>query len=340
MTATGPSTLRLGSGQASLRTGILNVNKDADWTSFRVVALVRRGSGERKVGHAGTLDPAATGVLLVCLGQAVRVSEYLMELPKVYRAQIVLGMATDTYDAEGRPTSTGDFAAITEQALEAALQSFVGLIQQVPPSFSAIKVAGQPAHRLARKGQQPVLKARPARIDRIELLRFQPPTVEVEVECGKGTYIRSLAHDLGQHLGCGAHLAGLTRRRVGPFTLDSAVTMAQLEEALRDGTWPDLLLPIDYGLTNLPAVTLDYEDEKDVRHGCPLAAGLAAFAPLGEPAPNQRCRAYAEDGSFVAVIAYDGQARLWRPEKVFSPSRPAQVTGEEPQLGPNLLIHP
>ena len=168
------------------RSGILNVNKEPGWTSFQVVALVRNGSGIRKVGHAGTLDPAATGVLLVCLGQATRVSEYLMELPKTYQAQIVLGIATDTYDADGRPLSTGDLTGITEDRLSAALLRFVGDIQQVPPSFSAVKVDGQPAHRLARKGQQPTLKARSRRIDSIDLLSFAPPVVEIEVPLRQG----------------------------------------------------------------------------------------------------------------------------------------------------------
>ncbi len=299
--------------------GILSVDKEAGWTSFGVVALVRKGSGVRKAGHAGTLDPAATGVLLVCLGQAVRVSEYLMELPKVYRAQIVLGTATDTYDGEGQPTFTGDFSGVREEQLKAALSEFVGRIQQVPPSFSAVKVGGQPAHRLARQGRPVELRPRPARIDRIDLLRFQPPLVEVEVECGKGTYIRSLAHDLGQRLGCGAHLGGLTRTRVGPFTVESSVSVAQLGEAFDDGGWPELLLPMDAGLGDFPAVTLEYEEEKDVRHGCALTADAPAFAQLREAAPGRRCRGYAEDGSFVAVLTYDGDARLWRPEKVFAP---------------------
>ncbi|MBI2914101.1 MAG: tRNA pseudouridine(55) synthase TruB [Chloroflexi bacterium] len=303
--------------------GILNVDKPAGYTSFQVVALVRRGSGVRKVGHAGTLDPAATGVLVVCLGQAARVSEYLMELPKVYRAGITLGTATDTYDGEGKPTFTADFSGISEGQLMAALSSFVGSIEQTPPAFSAVKVRGQPAYRLARRGQQPLLKPRPARIDRIEVLRFQAPLVELQVECGKGTYIRSLAHDLGQRLGCGAHLSGLTRTRVGPFTLDSAVTLAELEEALAEGTWPSLLLPIDCGLIALPAVTLDMEDEKDIRHGCPLSAGQSALAPPSGPVAGQRCRAYGEDGSLVAVITYDSRADVWRPEKVFAPSEKA-----------------
>jgi len=299
--------------------GILNINKEIGWTSFQVVRLVREGSGARKVGHAGTLDPAATGVLLVCLGQAVRVSQYLMELPKLYRARVVLGIATDTYDTEGQPVFAGDFKDIREDRLRAALGRFVGSIQQVPPSFSAVKVGGQAAYRLARRGRRLALKPRPARIDRIELLRFEPPLVELEVECGKGTYIRSLAHDLGQHLGCGAHLGGLTRTRVGPFSLDSALTVAELQQALHDGTWQELLIPIGCGLDHLPAVTLCCEEERAVRHGRPLAADAVDLAPAVESVTRQRRRAYGQDGSLLAVLVYNGEARLWRPEKVFAP---------------------
>lgn len=300
--------------------GVLNVNKDPGWTSFQVVALVRRGSGVRKVGHAGTLDPTASGVLLVCLGPAVRISEYLMELPKTYRAEIVLGVSTDTYDAAGQPTVRGDFSGVTRERLLEVLERYVGPIEQVPPSFSAVKVGGRPAYSLARKGQHVALKPRLARIDRIELLRFEPPLAEIEVECGKGTYIRSLANDIGQQLGCGAHLGGLVRRRVGPFSVDSAISLDALQQALGDGSWREILLPMDFGLVHMPAVTLAYEDEKDVRHGCPLFADLPAFAFLVHPVAGQRCRAYAEDGSLVAVMAYDGDAALWRPEKVFPPS--------------------
>lgn len=300
------------------RSGILNVNKEPGWTSFQVVALVRNGSGIRKVGHAGTLDPAATGVLLVCLGQATRVSEYLMELPKTYQAQIVLGIATDTYDADGRPLSTGDFTGITEDRLSAALLRFVGDIQQVPPSFSAVKVGGQPAHRLARKGQQPTLKARSRRIDSIDLLSFAPPVVEIEVHCGKGTYIRSLAHDLGRHLGCGAHLGSLTRTQVGPFSLDIAITLSELQQALGNGTWKAHLLPIDSGLANIPSLTLKDDDARSIRHGRPLLAdGYPAL--LTDPAIGPRYRAYGEDGSFLAILAQDSESHLWRPEKVFTP---------------------
>ena len=298
--------------------GILNVDKEAGWTSFQVVAMVRKGTGVRKVGHAGTLDPSASGVLVVGLGQGVRVTEYVMEQPKVYRARIELGVATDTYDTEGQPVARGDYAGVTESDVREALAGFIGSVQQVPPVYSAVKVGGQPAYRLARQGKPVVLKARTARIDRIELLAFQPPLVALEVECGKGTYLRSLAHDVGQQLGCGAHLAGLVRTRVGPFTLDTAVSMAALRQALLDDSWRDLLSPIDYGLVHLPALTLDYEDEKDVRHGCAVALDPGS-PPAGVPQEaGQRCRAYGEDGSLVAVLAYDAKTVMWRPEKVFA----------------------
>lgn len=300
--------------------GILNIDKPPGWTSFRVVSLVRRGARLRKTGHAGTLDPPATGVLLVCTGQAVRVVEYLMDLPKLYRAEVRLGIATDTYDATGRPTFQGDPSSVTEETLRKALASFRGVVQQVPPSFSALKVGGTPAYRLAHRGEAVELKPRPATIYRIELLRFRPPVAEVEVECGRGTYVRSLAHDLGQRLGCGAHLQRLVRLRVGPFRLEDALALDDLRPALADGSWREHLLPLDYGLGHLPAVTLELEDEKDVRHGCPLPADLPIFAPLAGAADGQHCRAYGEDGSFVGILVLDAAAAVWRPEKVFAPS--------------------
>lgn len=291
--------------------GILNVNKEAGWTSFQVVAMVRKGSGIRKVGHAGTLDPTATGILLICLGQATRVTQYLMELPKTYLARVILGTTTDTYDTEGQTLASGDFSDVSEGSLRASLQHFVGHIQQVPPSFSALKVNGQPAHRLARKGQPPTLKARPVRVDRIELLRFAPPAVDIEVRCGKGTYIRSLAHDLGQMLGCGAHLGSLVRTQVGPFTLDTALTLPDLQRALNDGAWQAPLLPIDSGLDQIPAITLSDADAESVRHGRPLPAGL-------HPATAALYRAYGEDGTFLAILAPNSASGGGlRPEKVF-----------------------
>ena len=298
--------------------GILNVNKDAGRTSYAIVALVKRAAGGAKVGHAGTLDPAATGVLLVCVGQAVRVSEYIMALRKVYRARVRLGFATDTYDAEGTAVSTPQAVEVSTEDLREALRRFEGEIQQVPPSYSAVKVGGRAAYRLARSGETVALKPRPAHIYRLELLSFDSPFFEVEVECGKGTYIRSLAHDIGRELGCGGHLAALVRMRVGPFAIEQAVSVGDLEAALGAGSWRELLQPLDVALAELPALTISMEDEKDLRHGQAVQLDETALSPGLSPDDGQECRGYAEDGSLIGIIRYDGAQCLWRPRKVFS----------------------
>lgn len=302
--------------------GILNVDKPEGITSFRVVSLVRRLSGVRKVGHAGTLDPLATGVLLVCLGQAARVSEYLMELPKTYRGTVRLGVATDTFDSAGEPVFEGDAGSVDEAALRAALAALAQQEEQVPPVYSAVKVGGTPAHRLALAGRPVNLRPRRTSIERIDLLSFRPPLVEIEVRCGKGTYIRTLADDLGRRLGCGGHLVALRRTAVGPFDVEEAVSIERLEAAFAEGAWQELLRPLDYGLGEIPAVYLEMEAEKDVRHGCPLTGASPAFQRLQGAEDGQRCRAYGEDGSFVGILRYDGGARLWRPQKVFITARP------------------
>jgi tRNA pseudouridine55 synthase len=295
--------------------GILNVKKPSGPTSFDVIRLVRKGTRVKKAGHAGTLDPMASGVLLVLLGQAVRISEYLMELPKTYRATVRLGFATETYDGEGAAVGEAQPVDVGREQVQAVLRTFVGEIEQTPPAYSAVKVGGQPAYRLARKGAVVALRPRPARVYAIRLLNFEPPFVEIEVECGKGTYVRSLAHDLGEALGCGGHLARLERTRVGPFSMDSAV-QPPLEKAFESGEWRDLLLPLDCGLTELPAITLHIEDEKDIRHG--QAVRIDEERLTGAIAEDGRLhRAYAENGGLVAVVAYDTSTGVWRPRKVF-----------------------
>lgn len=297
--------------------GILNVDKPEGITSFQVVARVRKLSAVKKVGHAGTLDPLATGVLLVCLSQATRVSEYLMELPKTYRGSVRLGVATDTFDATGATTFEGDAGAVDETKLKAALETLERREEQTPPSYSAIKVGGTPAYRLARAGRPVSLRPRKANIERIDLLSFEPPLVELEIRCGKGTYIRTLADDLGRLLGCGAHLAALRRTAVGLFNVDDAFSINRLETAFKDGSWQELLLPLDYGLGHFPAVYLEMEAEKDIRHGCALEMESPPFQRLQDAQDGQRCRAYAEDGSFVGILRYDGESHRWKPQKVF-----------------------
>jgi tRNA pseudouridine55 synthase len=296
--------------------GILNINKPRGKTSFAVVSLVRRLTGEKRVGHAGTLDPIADGVLPVCLGGATRIVEYLVDAPKAYRGAVRLGVATATYDGEGQVTATGDARAVTRADVEAALLRFTGRIQQFPPAYSAVKHQGKALYRYAREGKEAPREARTVNVYRIELLRFEPPTVELEIECGRGTYVRSIAHDLGQLLGCGGHLEALTRLRSGPFTIEDAMGLDELESAVRDDTWRELLLPPDRVLESWQAALLEGEHSLDVRNGrLVLLAPLLADQP--EPEPEAPCRAYSSDGEFLAILRYRGGTR-WQPEKVFA----------------------
>jgi tRNA pseudouridine55 synthase len=274
-----------------------------------VVALVRRLTGEKRVGHAGTLDPMASGVLPVCIGQATRLVEYLIDTTKTYRAEIELGITTDTYDAEGKVTQQADASGIIRQQVEIALGTFLGEITQTPPAFSAVKYHGKPSYLLARAGIAVVPKKRLARINRIEVIDWQPPVVTVEIDCGKGTYIRSLANDLGQMLGCGAYLRNLVRLRCGIFDIADSVTLDGLEEAFRIGFWQDLLYPMDSVLTRLLAVVIGEENERAICNG--KAVSLEGCSP------GYLYRAYNQCGNLLAVLRFDTERGLWQPEKVF-----------------------
>ena len=311
--------------------GILNVNKPRGWSSFDVVALVRRLSRQRRVGHAGTLDPAAEGVLPVCLGQATRVVEHLVDTPKTYRAQIRLGAATDTYDAWGTVIATADPSGVTEAALREALSSFVGEIQQVPPMYSALKHQGVPLYRYARAGETVERPARPVTIHRLVLLAYEPPLVTIEVECGRGAYIRTLAHDLGQALGCGAHLETLLRTRLGPFSLAAAAGPDALRQAFRGDAWRDLLLPIDSVLLGLPAAIIGKANERLTRDGRPLNLSTAEAVRRLNLRRGAPCRAYSLDGCLVAILRYEGGGSQWRPQKVFAAPEGVQGAVSSPE---------
>lgn len=293
--------------------GILNINKPSGRTSFSLVAQVRWISGEHRVGHAGTLDPLATGVLPVCLGQATRVVGFLVDASKVYRAEIELGVATDTFDAGGRITRQGSVAGISEQLLRSVLDSFSGVIQQKPPMYSAVKHHGKPLYVLARAGVTIERESRSVRIHRLELFCYRPPWLTVEVECGKGTYIRSLAHDLGETLGCGAHLKSLVRLRCGPFDIREAISLAQLEAAFHAGYWQQFLYPVDSVLSHWEALVVSTEAEKAIRNGRSFV--LADRPKLA--AQGGRFRAYTGDGCFLGVLRFDAEKGEWQPEKVF-----------------------
>jgi len=291
--------------------GILNIDKPQGCTSHDVVAKVRRLFGQKRVGHAGTLDPLATGVLLVCLGQATRVSEYLMRGRKVYRAAAHLGLSTDTYDAEGRVTATAPEVNVTLTQLEEALSAFVGRMEQMPPMYSALKHQGTPLYKLARQGKTVERKPRSVEIYDIKLSDWSSPVLTIEVACSPGTYLRSLAHDLGQRLGCGAHLSSLTRLASGHFTLDEAVGLDALSEAFATGQWAELIHPLDEALLDFEAITFGSQAERQIRFGQQVQGPRPS-------SPSSLCRAYSTEGRLIALLQYDDETGLWQPKKVFS----------------------
>ncbi len=214
--------------------GVLVVDKPAGMTSAAVVAEVKRRLRARRVGHTGTLDPMATGVLPLCLGEGTKLATFLLAEDKAYRGELLLGVETDTLDADGRVTARdpAGAAAVDRAALVRAMAGFLGAGEQVPPMFSALKQGGRRLHDMARRGEIVSREPRPIRIDRFDLLEWQPPRARFEVECGKGTYIRSLVSDLGAKLGCGAHLTALRRTRSGRFGLEGAVELAEITDKL------------------------------------------------------------------------------------------------------------
>ena len=286
--------------------GFLNVWKPPGLTSFQVVRRVREVTGERRVGHGGTLDPDAEGVLPIALGQATRAIEYLHLQDKAYRAVISLGLSTDTYDAGGRATG-GCPPTASRDEVEATLVHFRGEVWQRPPSYSALKLKGQPLYRRARRGEDVTPPLRQVRFYRLELARWEPPEVTLDIECGAGTYIRSLAHDLGQALGCGAHLKHLLRLRSGPFDASDAIPLATIEDSFAEEGWL-WLHPVDVVMLPWPAAICGREKEASIAHG--------GAVPLARPPREGPCRVYTLDGRFLAVLRpRNGQ---WWPEKVFS----------------------
>jgi tRNA pseudouridine55 synthase len=290
--------------------GFLIVDKPTGVSSFSMVALVRRLTGVRRVGHAGTLDPLASGVLPVAIGQATRLVEYLDDAPKAYDARLRFGVTTDTYDAEGTVIAERDASRVTAAAIRALLQEFTGDIQQRPPVYSAIKVAGKPLYRYARAGAAVEASPRAVRIESIELRAFREGIAEIAVRCGKGTYVRSLAHDIGQRLGCGAHLAALRRTSSGGFGIEDAHTPGDLIAAAGQGSLGGVMLAPDRAVERRPAAILGVARARDLRLGRDL---------LLEAAPGpETCRAYSTEGVFLGMLRRVSPA-TWHPHKVLDP---------------------
>jgi tRNA pseudouridine55 synthase len=295
-----------------MTTGVVVIDKPRGPSSFDVVAAVRRTLREKRVGHTGTLDPMATGVLPICLGEATKLVQFLMDGNKGYDAEAILGVATDTADATGTVVARADAAHVTRADVEAGLARLVGTITQTPPRHSAIRVGGRRAYEFARAGEEVELTPREVRVDAITLTSFvsdgATARIAFSVACGKGTYIRSLAADLGTALGVGAHLTALRRTRVGPFTLADAVPL----DALRPET---PLRTLADAVAHLPSLTLDDEEARAVRDG-----KTRRVAALPVPPDTTRVRLLGPTGALVAVAARVTPGAPLTLERVFGPS--------------------
>ncbi len=302
----------------AMASGILNINKPGGMSSFQVVAMVRRLTRERKVGHGGTLDPAALGVLPVFLNRATRLVEYFADTTKAYCARIVLGATTDSYDAEGRLMDSCDPSGVTREQVEEVLSSFRGEVEQVPPMHSALKYQGKRLYSLARAGLEVERAPRKIKIFDIRLVEWEPPELVIQVECGKGTYMRSIAHDLGQRLGCGAYQESLVRMWDGPFAIGDGISLDELEVACREGYWRDLMQPMDEVLLNLQVIVLGKAGQTALLQGQALTV---------KPVPKSRqaskgspfCRVYSGGGDLLAVGRLDPYTGLCQPQKVLYP---------------------
>ena len=289
--------------------GVLVVDKPVGLTSHDVVQIIRRGTGIRRAGHTGTLDPRASGVLVVLIGPAVRLSEYVSASDKRYQATIELGGSTETYDGEGTVTPKSDEPInITEDEFNDLLKGYIGEIEQVPPPFSAVKKEGKKAYELARKGEEVELEPRMINVYNLEVLEWALPEVVIDVYCSSGTYVRSLAHELGEQIGVGAHLVGLRRTKSGQFTLRDAISLRRLREAFDAGDWAQHLIPAAEALGDWPTVDLTSEQLEKVRNGhrIPVDSDETGWA-----------RAISEQGDLVALIEVDEDAGEWQPRKVF-----------------------
>jgi len=311
--------------------GFLNIDKPAGMTSHDVVAHIRRAAGQKRVGHAGTLDPAATGVLVVALGNATRLIEYVQDATsKCYLATVQLGTTTTTDDAEGTVLAAAAVPPLDRAAIEQVLELFRGEIMQVPPMYSALHHQGRRLHELAREGIVVERAARPVFIEHMELGDWAAPLLTLDIMCSKGTYIRSLARDLGETLGCGAHLQALRRTAVGAFLIEDALPLGDLSEEPRDkrtggqankepivtrsvSQSPSLLvalskalLPPEIAVADWPAVTLSADAMRQVRNGMPIK--LTSI-------DAERARAHEPGGALLALLVRAGE--LWKPEKVF-----------------------
>ena len=296
--------------------GFFNINKPAGLTSHDVVYRVRKWSGVRQVGHGGTLDPDATGVLPLGLGHGTRLLEFLPDI-KVYQAAIEFGRATDTYDASGTVVEEHDPSFLTRDMVAEVLDRFIGEVPQQPPAYSALRHQGTRLYRLARKGIAVEAPPRMVRIDSITLVHWDPPVAWTVVACRRGTYMRSLAHDAGRLLGCGGHLQELSRLQDGEFRIEESVALDDLRMAFEAGEAAPLLHPLETPVRSWPAVRLTGTEERDVLQGRALCAHDSRLTGAPPAGGTQRCRAHGLAGHLVALLQRETGDPCWHPFKVF-----------------------
>lgn len=305
-----------------MRNGVLNIYKEAGFTSHDVVAKLRGITKQKKIGHTGTLDPAAEGVLPVCLGNATKLCDLLTDKDKTYEAVLLLGQETDTQDTTGQVLKTypEETASLTEEAVREAVLSFLGSYDQIPPMYSALKVGGKKLYELAREGKEVERRARPVTISEISINWIRLPRVSFTVTCSKGTYIRTLCRDIGERLSCGGCMEKLLRTRVSTFVLEESLRLSQIEELEKEGRLTEVLIPVDTLFQTYPGLSMKPEGDRLVFNGNPFGAAFAV--PYGQervplPADGLCVRVYDSRGEFVGIYRYDGRRESYRPLKMF-----------------------
>lgn len=297
--------------------GIINIHKPAGFTSHDVVAKMRGVCGQKKIGHTGTLDPQATGVLPVCLGNATKVCDMLTDRDKEYVAELLLGVRTDTQDTTGivLGTSPVEEQTFSEEQIKEAVMGFMGSYEQLPPMYSAVKVNGKKLYELAREGREVERKTRTVTIHDLEILEICLPVVKFRAECSKGTYIRTLCADIGERLSCGGAMKSLIRTRAGEFLLKDAITLETLQELKDAGRLQEAVLPVDRIFSGYSALHVREEWRKLLENGNLFYPEQTlegkAFAA------GQWVRVYREDKSFAGIYAYDGERKCYKPVKMF-----------------------
>ena len=297
--------------------GIINIYKEKGYTSHDVVAKMRGILKQKKIGHSGTLDPEAEGVLPVCLGSGTKLCDMLTDKSKTYETTLLLGKTTDTQDITGAVLAQKK-VEVPVSEVEQAILTFVGNYDQIPPMYSALKVQGKKLYELAREGKTVERQPRPVQIYDIVIKKVELPEIVMSVSCSKGTYIRTLCHDIGEKLGCGGCMKTLLRTRVGLFEVSDSLTLTQVEEAMKENRLGEIVVPVDRMFPELPRVHVTQEGQRFLDNGNPLSADQ--LAEKVDPKQTKACRVYDTEDHFRAIYQWKERMRKYAPEKMFPES--------------------